>query len=1525
MSQKYQIRKALDEAIELAQQKAPTSTGGKWLESLIEDMASFIKDWDIEKCQAWEDWDERQQHFPDSPRRDSGIDLVAVRRSDGAHIAIQSKSRQLDETNSGNPINYSELGTFIGLSAADFWEERWVVTNGNCPLGGRTGTVDSMTDKPIKLVNVVDDLIQQRDKYTDPDPYCPHCDPTYDGEAEARQTRTCMQSEVIETSVRLLREHAESDSGGLPKGQARGKIILPCGTGKTRIALRIIEELTPIGGLSIVLCPSIALVAQIRSEFLQNAKYDFRPLAVCSDKTAGYDPKKEDKKNTAFDPTQDNSNVSASNVKGKVTTNPAEIAEWIREGVDGNQISVIFGTYQSGRSIADSLKICGQSCAVLVADEAHRTAGVKRKRRTPIPKLTNEEERIRDFTLCHDNNAFPATYRIYQTATPRIYDTHKLGADKPSDWIVRSMDDEQIFGVELVRKSYVEAVKNGWLSDYRIIALGTNDRSTYDAAYKLATNTQSAGRGKLTSADYLRGLAYTLAMGGATQNSDKDSVKIRSCIAFMNTVHKSKHMAEDLQSDVVRNWLQNWLDNNLDGKRASLYSLEHLDATHNVIARKNAIRRLGKASQDEPHGIINVGIFGEGTDSPSLSAVAFLESRKSPVDVVQAVGRAMRVSPDKELGYIICPILVPPNVDPEKWISTSAPEDGWQELGQILRALRAHDSRIEDELSDLMHLYLPAAPEEVHTILAIAKPDSKRIRYGVHVGAPGEAELAMERVLSGQSSVDQEIQPLSEMDVEHDERQVERKLIDATLILAGKNNSDGGPELREDGVVRDKPSSHRPIGKINFEKTKKKARDMINKGTGRKVKIEKESKKKQRRSHRDVVEDGTKQMLVFTGLDELGDSIKMNLLSKSGLIHNRIARDLNILESSIKEASFHLEADELGAELNKHFGLTNLNQKALNAQASGVTIAALLMMNAAMLHQRIAGGGWLSGISDLASIKNHTQVITRMRRSWEQIRRHDFRPVLEPAVNVIETIEDTGKLAGLERALRHIASEAERIAETYADMGADHAGPLFNRVMGNQQSDGAFFTRPTAGSIASRLALDAYGQTDWSDRKNWHNFKIVDLACGSGTLLASILTDMKRRALEDGAKEDDLAELQRIAVEQCIKGIDINPVSLQLAASQLTSGNQNIRYRSMGLHLMPYGPSQDIQGKVSAGSLELLGQEEIVAQDEIDELAEEIDSQAVWESAFDAELEDAVAAVQNADIVIINPPFTNRAGMGEKFSREIQKGLRTRTDALEEKLVTFDSRLTDFVDKNSIQPLFVALADRCLSGCNGVLAMVVPTIMLSAASAAYQRKILAQRYQIISMITCHLPGQINMSQNTSINESIVILRKKSSSDAMPAKIINLDRFPADDTEVAELHDSVLQCEVGTMAGDWGEVSHWPAERINAGDWTAAIWRSPELAEASANFASNSDLKTIEESGFTPAATGRILRGAYESSRHDIPGSFPILKSKSTDGQMFIESKPDEYWIRKTVPETKDGRINLRRSDRHSVRFPPPRF
>ena len=776
-SQESQDTHTLIEEATLTLEKASREkTGGKWLEELTIIVAPYIKEWDIVKCYAWHDWNDRPDKYSNTTGQDTGIDVVGIRRSDGKHIAIQCKARQLDEQGHGGRISKSELDKFIAMSADDFWVERWLVTNGGVDLSRNIESLPGHRDRPIKPVNLHTDMQRER-QGNQADPHSPP-----DTLDKSIQTRQSMQDEAVSSAISILRKHEKSDSGGLPKGQARGKIILPCGTGKTRVSLRIIENLSHFGDVSIVLCPSIALVAQIRREYLQNAVGSIKVLAVCSDETAGYDPKKEGSRDTVKDPTIDSSNMSASVIKGAVTTNVEEISAWVREAKryrDG--IGIIIGTYQSGHRVAEALRNTGTVARVMICDEAHRTAGLRKNRKPDI------NEKLRNFTICHDNDLFPSTYRVYQTATPKVFGQSKIRR-KNAEWIVRSMDDESVFGIEIYRRSYVDAVNNGWLSDYRIIAIGINDSEAYKAANELARNTRSKGRNPLTSDHYIRGLAFALAMGNAIRQDDDEEVQvdIHSCIAFMNTVDKSRNMKEDLQSGTVKEWIQKYLDENLPSRQASDYKLEHLDATSNVLRREQAKVKLAGATAEEPYGVLNVGIFGEGTDTPSLSAVAFLEPRKSPIDVIQAVGRAMRTSPGKEVGYIICPIVIPPYADPEEWLQTSEKEDGWQELGQILMALRAHDERIEDQLAELIMLHIPKPRETVATAVSVASQDTKRIRHYYHVGPPGEAQRAGEQVVENKSSPkDLGLRPLSELAG----RSEEKMGGDSSPFIEGKNRT----------------------------------------------------------------------------------------------------------------------------------------------------------------------------------------------------------------------------------------------------------------------------------------------------------------------------------------------------------------------------------------------------------------------------------------------------------------------------------------------------------------------------------------------------------------------------------------------------------------------------------------------------------------------------------------------------------------------------------------------------------------
>ena len=1477
-------------AIAEIETQSPRNTDGKWLEELTVTVAPYIQSWDILRCHSWSDWPERGKYFPDTTRQDVGIDAVAV-RSDGEHIAIQCKARQLDEDGHGNPITKDEMNSFLLSAADDFWKERWVVTNGDSRISPNVYATPGVRERSPKYVHLHRDLLgQQRALLSKP-----------------LQTRQSMQDECVEVSVRKLREHENVESGGIPRGEARGKIILPCGTGKTRVSLRIMEELTRPGDVSIVLCPSIALVAQIREEYLQYETRGIQVLAVCSDDTVA--PRgKERVRNTNVDPMIDNGHVSARDIKGKVTTDSDEIAEWIHKAKSREDgFGVIIGTYQSGHRIAEALRMAGPAC-VLICDEAHRTAGIHKR-----PK-EEDNEKLRNFTICHDRDLFPVTYRIYQTATPKGYGEH-YKENRNRKWIVRDMDDATIFGVELFRRSYVDAVKNGWLSDYRILAVGVNDHYAYETANSLARKTQSK-RKRLTADHYIRGLAFALAMGNAIRYDEgtRQPPVIKSCIAFMNTVDKSKNMTRDLDSGEVRAWLQGYMSEYLSDRDVSGYTIEHLDASDNVGKRNQSKVHLAKGTASSPHCILNVGIFGEGTDAPSLSAVAFLEPRKSPIDVIQAVGRVMRVSEGKDMGYIIAPVVIPPDQDAEIYLQTHGKEEGWQELGQILLALRAHDERIEESLGDLLLPYLPRNEAQARaTILGISNRNNHRIGLFIHVGKDGEAQRVSEQVVAGESTPkDAGLVPVSRVPDRPERESGEElapanvSLSDAYILQTSHMNADGSIESRRWSPERKKRKEGEMVSEIDLPKTRKKAKQMVNERKGQKLR--KRGKRPPSPSP-PMLPPG----LYTEFLEESRKALLVNLLEGSGLRTGKVDSDINILRGCVKEAGRYLRESGLQGALDRELGMDNLPEK---KRGDSCHIAALMLMHAAMLHQRITEGGWLPDITPLSEIKNAADIVDQLSTQWKWItEEHDFIPILKPCVDVISAIENAGKTSGLENALATVSATAERIATTYAEMGSDHAGPIFNEFMGNQASDGAFFTRPVAASIAARLTLDACDDVDWSSEQVWRDHKTLDPACGSGTLLTAMLTDMKRRAREKGASEEKIADLHKLGVEETIKGMDINSISLQLAASQLTASTRNVKYRKMGLHWMRYGPQPSPhQDRVAAGTLELILQNKIVDRKDMGIGDGEIVSEVIWKTE-DRNMNKAVDDLKDIRIVIMNPPFTNREKMGEKFEKSIRGALRNRTDALEKILVKADPGLEGFADKNSIAPLFEALADHIQKPSGGIVTMIIPTVALSATSSLNKRKLFSERFHIHTILTCHQPRKINLSQNTAINESILVMQRHEAGSPKPStRFICLDKLPIDESEVEELHRCLLDCDRGLISDGWGEVSCWPSDRIAEGDWTPAVWRSPELAEASCKYANHSDLSSIKEAGLSVWATGQLLRGSFERTEDGVPGSFPILDSKGAEAQKTIRSQPDKYWI----PKKRDQGMDLWNQDTHPV-------
>ncbi len=214
---------------------------------------------------------------------------------------------------------------------------------------------------------------------------------------------------------------------------------MACGTGKTFTALCVAKELAPKGRV-LFLVPSLSLLSQSLREWTAESSPPIHALAVCSDTSIG--------KGRATD--EDRADITTYDLPFPATTSGRQLArqyEALHPTSKAAQMTVVFSTYQSLQAVAEAQKQGLPRFDLIVCDEAHRTTGVT---------LSGEDES--HFVKIHDAKYILGGKRLYMTATPRIYSDDSKSKAKEADAELCSMDDPQIFGAELHRLGFGEAV-----------------------------------------------------------------------------------------------------------------------------------------------------------------------------------------------------------------------------------------------------------------------------------------------------------------------------------------------------------------------------------------------------------------------------------------------------------------------------------------------------------------------------------------------------------------------------------------------------------------------------------------------------------------------------------------------------------------------------------------------------------------------------------------------------------------------------------------------------------------------------------------------------------------------------------------------------------------------------------------------------------------------------------------------------------------------------------------------------------
>lgn len=507
----------------------------------------------------------------------------------------------------------------------------------------------------------------------------------------------------------------------VPPQGARGTIVSATGSGKTIMAAASALECFPEGRI-LVTVPTLDLLVQTAQAW-RAVGHRSPMVAVCS---------------LENDPVLNELGV-------RTTTNPIQLALWAGHGP-----VIVFATYASlvdredidapegqrkvrgplEAALAGGERLYGQQMdgfSLAIIDEAHGTTG----------------DLGRPWAAIHDNARIPADFRLYLTATPRILASPQpqKGADGQEAEIASMADDpDGTFGAWLpgAELGLSEAIEREILAPFEIDVLEIRDPSP------VLGESEEAQRGRRLAL-----LQTALLEHAAAYN-------LRTVMTFHQKVEEAAAFAEKLPETAAQLYVTE-----TDGETmvkaekelpassidAEFYGLEAgrhvppdrvwaawLCGDHLVSERREVLRQFANgidANNRRVHRafLASVRVLGEGVDitgERGAEAICFADTRGSQVEIVQNIGRALRLNRDgsTKIARIIVPIFLEPGEDPTDMVASAS----FRPLVAVLQGLRSHDERLVEQLASRA---LSSGKRKVHV---------QRDEDGQIIGAGGEGD-----------------------------------------------------------------------------------------------------------------------------------------------------------------------------------------------------------------------------------------------------------------------------------------------------------------------------------------------------------------------------------------------------------------------------------------------------------------------------------------------------------------------------------------------------------------------------------------------------------------------------------------------------------------------------------------------------------------------------------------------------------------------------------------------------------------
>ncbi len=622
---------------------------------------------EYESIDLWSDWELRGN------KGDRGIDIV-IQTTSKEFIAVQCKFHQ-------NSISLDDIATFLSQLQAGVDEVRFkkgIIISTSKLTRAALEEIEQIrsTGMGIDIDEITEeDFIYSRIDWEKFDPTktedeIPLCD---------KKRPRPHQTEAINAT----KEYFSS-----PKN-ARGKLIMACGTGKTYTSLKIMEALDP--KIMLFLAPSIALLSQTFREYAQEKSEPFYASIVCSDDKVG------SSKN------EDNDDINFSELPIKPSTRLEDILSVHEKAQKENKRFIIFSTYQSALRIKEAQEAGLKEIDLIICDEAHRTVGAMYS--------TNERDDKNAFTLCHSDENIKAKQRLYMTATPKVYSESSKAKAKEKDNVIYSMDDADTFGEEIYTLNFSKAIALDLLTDYKVIILAVrkeNLSGVTNSVNKKISQLKAKGTKldkKLINNEFVckiigthKGLAKQDVIALNDENKEDHNLQNKAdtfvsqrAISFCKSINTSKNIKDSFET------IMECYDEELKKKsfKNLKISIDHVDGTMNCKDRLEKLEKLNEFQPNTCKVLSNARCLSEGVDVPALDSVIFFDGKSAMVDIIQAVGRVMRKAKRKKRGYIILPIAL--EESEIKNLDEAVNNTNFKNIWKVIKALRSHDPSLVDE------------------------------------------------------------------------------------------------------------------------------------------------------------------------------------------------------------------------------------------------------------------------------------------------------------------------------------------------------------------------------------------------------------------------------------------------------------------------------------------------------------------------------------------------------------------------------------------------------------------------------------------------------------------------------------------------------------------------------------------------------------------------------------------------------------------------------------------------------------